>query len=370
MAVVAADLPGLDASSITRLLRGDVRTVAVGDEGMTSLGRIGITEVVGAEAVDDLVEVVRRAASRELVEDPVAGPDAVTYDAADDEPGRTVVVWGPTGAPGRTTVAIGLAAELARRHGTAGGARVVLADLDPYGGAVAQTLGVLDEVSGLLAAARLGNAGELDARRFAACRRVVAGMEVLTGLPRADRWVEVREAITTDLLGLAAARGDVVVDTGFCLEDDDGWGRGAGRNRMTLEALQAADDVVVVGSADPVGLSRLARALVELGDVVPGVAPWVVVNRMRDRLGWSEHDITGMVEGFTRPLGVAFLPDDQAACDRAAVGGKTLVEVGESALGQAMCALAERVVPAPARPLAGRRAGGRRQLLKRSQRPA
>ena len=34
---------------------------------------------------------------------------------------------------------------------------------------------------------------------------------------------------------------------------------GPGRNQMTLGALEVADEVVVVGSADPVGLSRLAR---------------------------------------------------------------------------------------------------------------
>ena len=52
------------------------------------------------------------------------------------EPGRVVVVWGPQGAPGRTTVAAGLAGVLAAR-----GAETVLVDADPYGGAVAQHLG-------------------------------------------------------------------------------------------------------------------------------------------------------------------------------------------------------------------------------------
>ncbi len=86
-------------------------------------------------------------------EPPVPHPD-------DGSLGRVVAVHGPTGAPGRTTVAIGLAAEHAHR-----GHRSVLVDADPHGGAVAQHLGVLDEVSGLLASARLVNSGALDARR-------------------------------------------------------------------------------------------------------------------------------------------------------------------------------------------------------------
>src|SRR6185436_2605907 len=77
VAVVSSELPGLDGAAVTHLLRHDVRTLAV------------------------------------------------------------VAVWGPAGAPGRTTVAVSLAAELSRRR-----RRVVLADVDPWGGSVAQHLGV------------------------------------------------------------------------------------------------------------------------------------------------------------------------------------------------------------------------------------
>ena len=58
------------------------------------------------------------------------------------------MVWGPTGAPGRTTLAIGLAAELA-----GSGLPTVLVDADTYGASVAQCLGLLDESSGLATAA-------------------------------------------------------------------------------------------------------------------------------------------------------------------------------------------------------------------------
>ncbi|MEP6815571.1 MAG: hypothetical protein ABI873_08490, partial [Marmoricola sp.] len=219
---------------------------------------------------------------------------------------------------------------------------------DPYNGSVAQHLGVLDEVSGLLAAARLVNAGELDERRFAGTRRVASGrLELLTGLPRADRWVEVRDGVATEILLLASRHADVVVDTGFSLEDaETDFGRpGAGRNRMTLESLHAADEVLVVGSADPVGLARLARGLVELGETRPGATVRVVVNRMRDSLGWKERDISGMVEGFARPLGIHFLPDDRGACDRALVAGRALTESGDSPLRRALSGLVDAVLP-------------------------
>ena len=37
-----------------------------------------------------------------------------------------------------------------------------------------------------------------------------------------------------------------------------------GRNQLTLGAVDVADEVLVVGTPDPVGLSRLARGLVDL----------------------------------------------------------------------------------------------------------
>ena len=72
-----------------------------------------------------------------------------------------MAVWGPTGAPGRTTVAVGLADEAARL-----GISTLLVDADVYGGVVAQVLGLLDESPGLAGAARLaGRPGRARQRR-------------------------------------------------------------------------------------------------------------------------------------------------------------------------------------------------------------
>ena len=259
---------------------------------------------------------------------------------------------GPAGAPGRTTLAIGLAAEHAHR-----GEPAVLVDADPYGGAVAQHLGVLDEVSGLLAAARLVNAGTLDAAAFGRCRRVVADrFEVLTGLPRPDRWVEARPGVLDAVLERAREVGDVVVDTGFSLEDDADLGRNISRNQLTLDAVAAADHVLVVGSAEPTGLARLARTLVDLRDTTH-VPVTVVVNRMRDSLGWSRRDIVGMVEGYIRPAGVHFLPEDRPTTDKALVAGKAMTELGESPLRKAVAEVHQALFvghPLRSRPSAGR----------------
>ncbi len=341
VAVVSGDLAGLDADAVTRLLRAEVGTVAVGGTSERLL-QIGVSAVV---PVDDLAALGRtvRAVGVPAVED-VAPPEPAP--ARDGRTGRVVAVHGPAGAPGRTTVAIALAAERARDAG-----RCMLVDADPYGGAVAQHLGVLDEVSGLLAAARMVNAGALDSSALARSRRHVGeGLEVLTGLPRPDRWVEVRSGVLEEVLAASVGTGDVVVDTGFSLEDDADLDRGPGRNQLTLDAVAAADEVVVVGSAEPTGLARLARTLVDLRDVSDAPVR-VVVNRMRDSLGWSRRDITAMVEGYVRPLAVHYLPEDRATTDRALVSGRSVVELGDSGLRRAFTEIHQALFAPQAAPI-------------------
>jgi CheY-like chemotaxis protein len=70
------------------------------------------------------------------------------------------------------------------------------------------------------------------------------------------------------VLERAAEVGDVVVDTGFSLEHDAEFGRPLSRNQLTLDAVATADVVVVVGSAEPTGLARLARTPEQLIDHV------------------------------------------------------------------------------------------------------
>lgn len=366
VAVVSPTLPGLDADSVGTLRRCGLGVVLVGapddlqDDEVERMRRLGIEHLLSSTALARLADTVIAAAADAA---PLSEPD-LDDDAGPTEPtdrGRVLAVWGPAGAPGRTTVAVGLATELARS-----GREAFLLDVDPYGGTVAQHLGVLDEVSGLLAAARSANSGLLDADRLAGFARQVGDrLRVLTGLPRPDRWPEVRPAAFADLLEQASLVAEhVVLDLGFSLEADpvDPFGGSAPqRNEMTLTGVQRADEVVVVGAADPVGLARLARGLVELRDVVPGVRPRVVVNRTRSSLGWSDREIRGMVEGFVTPLDVHFLPDDRAAADRALMAGQSLAESGDSPLREAVGALAHGVLGGSGRPAARRRRLGRRQ---------
>jgi MinD-like ATPase involved in chromosome partitioning or flagellar assembly len=349
VAVVAPGLAGLDADSVDHLRRTGLGLVLVAapaelrDGEPERLRRLGVEHVLTTEQLAGRADAVASAGADAAPVEVPAGPTDPGPVGDPRAPGRTVAVWGPAGAPGRTTLAVGLAAELAHA-----GHDVLLLDVDPYGGAVAQHLGVLDESSGLLDAERLaGLARQVDER-----------LRVLTGLPRADRWAEVRPAAFAELLEQASRLVPyVVLDTGFSLETDPGdpfGGTAPQRNEMTLAAVRRADGVLVVGAADPVGLARLARGLVELRDLLPGVRPRVVVNRTRPTLGWGDREIRGMVEGFVTPFDVHFVPDDRTAADRALMAGRSLVTDGGSPLRTAVAEVARGLLGEPAGPAARR----------------
>ena len=367
VSLVAYGLPGLDADSVDHLRRSGLSVVVVAEPaeldhgGSVRVRRLGIEHIVESGSIELLNSAVLLAGADSQ---PVAPPVEAKRDLASAEraePGRILAVWGPTGAPGRTTVAVCVAAELANR-----GVQTLLVDADGFGGAVAQHLGVLDEMSGLLAAARLANTGQLDGDRLATLARAVnPTLRVLTGLPRADRWAEVRDSGFNQLLELARAIADyVVLDTAFSLETDANASIGSSaphRNAMTLASLEQADEVIVVGSADPVGLARLARGLVEFKETVPGGTVRIVINRARPSLGWGEKEVRAMIEGFVTPASVHFLPDDRGATDRALVSGKTLVELGDSSLRRSVSGLVDAVTGQSAS------TGSRRWLRRRTE---
>lgn len=334
--VVSADLRRLDREAVGRLAAAGVATVGVvpadDEESERRLRQLGIDHVVTAAAdAAEVARTVHAAVARLAGAAPVAGWDADPVGVvATAAPGRLVAVWGPTGAPGRTTLAVNLAAETA-----ALGQATLLADVDTYGGAVAQVLGLLDEAPGLAGAARAANQGQLDLPALARHARQLDGsrLRVLTGITRTDRWPEIRPGSLEVVWNLARGLAETTVaDCGFSLEQDEELSFDTSaprRNGATLTTLEQADVVIAVGGGDPVGLQRLVRGLGELAERLPDADVRVVVNRVRESVlgpdpGGQVRDALRRYAGVHQ---VSVVPDDQAGVDAALAAGRTLAEV-------------------------------------------
>lgn len=380
VAVVSADLHGLDREAVGRLHQAGVRVVALPDGGASveRLRAMGADSVLERLDEDALLDAVRDTAPlRDVVsesdDDPLDAPDAAEPAwpetvAGGQTPGTVVAVWGPAGAPGRTTTAVELAAAFAGLGGRAGRRRrrrdidaapvpgpgtALLVDADTYGSALAARLGLLDDAPGLAAVARAAGQGTLDLRTLARHSPVVGpGLRVLTGITRAARWPELPASALEVVLERARELADfTVVDCGSVIEADELLmydTHAPQRNGATLAALQAADVVVVVGAADPIGVQRLVRGLEDLREApVPVSAQTVVVaNRVRasavgPKPGTAVRDALARYAGIDD---VHVLPDDGPALDAAVLAGRTLAEHAPSSAARlAFAELADRV---------------------------
>jgi MinD-like ATPase involved in chromosome partitioning or flagellar assembly len=268
--------------------------------------------------------------------------------------GTVIAVWGPAGAPGRTTLAINIAAELA-----AAGRTVALADVDTYSGSIAPTLGLLDEAPGFAAACRLAGADSLNrteleriGQRYGAGR---SGFWVLTGIGRPSRWPELSaQRITTTLEQCRSWVDFTVVDTGFSLEHDEEISSdlfAPRRNAASITALREADRVVAVGAADPVGLSRFLRAHVDLIETVAEGRVIVVMNKLRaSAIGLNPiGQVTQTLSRFGGIESAAMIPYDAQALDAAMLSGRTLADAAprSSARVAIRDLVTTRLLPAP-----------------------
>lgn len=378
-ALLSAELRRLDRDALSRLAAARVAVVGLyspGDESAeTRLRQLGVVHVLPADAApadisaavaDALQEqdpsgaAATAAWSRPLEALPAVDDPEVPVPPAGPGTGRLVAVWGPTGAPGRTTVAVGLAGELALQ-----GVGALLADADVYGGVVAQVLGLLDEAPGLAAAVRMANNGALDVAALAkAAPQAAPNLRVLTGMSRADRWPELRPAALEQVWELARSLAAVtVVDCAFCLEQDEELSFDTSaprRNGATLSTLAQADVVLAVGTGDPVGMQRLVRGISQLREAVPGVLPRVVVNRVRrSAVGPDpQAQLREALDRYASVRDVTFVPEDREGLDAAVLQARPLAEVSpDSPAREAIAALAAG--------LAGRSVPRRRRRLLR-----
>ena len=311
----------LTAELIAACDRAGVRIIPLGDGDSRLLGRYGLTAALPADAAGWQVAAALHADS-----------PAAAQRVASEPARRVIAVWGPQGAPGRSTVAIQLAVELART-----GRRTALVDADTVAPALALLLGLSDDAPGIAAACRRAELGGLDSAeldRLATTLETSAGaVEVLAGVNRPSRWPELSAPrLRTALQVCRQWAQETVVDIAAALDADDETTfdlTGPRRHAATTATLREADLVVAVAAADPLGISRFLRDHAELRDLIGPSPVAVVVNQVRQGpLGIDARgQIRRTLERFAGITDVTFLPYDQRAADAALLHARPMADV-------------------------------------------
>ena len=281
-------------------------------------------------------------------DDAGAGRDEIGAEELDTaaSPNRLIAVWGPHGAPGRSTLAVQLAALLA-----APDRGVALVDADTHAPALALMLGLTDDGPGIAAACRRAELGLLDGAELSRLSSPVESsggiVDVLVGINRPTRWPELSATRLQAALDACRTWSAVtVVDVAASLEADEEIISdldGPRRNAATLTALRSADRIVAVAAADPLGIARFVRGYAELRAEIGDVPVTVAVNKVRPGpLGIDARgQIRRALDRFSGIRDVHFLPFDQRALDAAALHARPVPDVsGRSAFTAAARALA------------------------------
>ena len=297
-----------------------VIALAVDDAGRRHAAALGLFESMDAASPWPDIEAVMAGARREP-----------TAPSRRSERGSVIAVWGPSGSPGRTTIAISIAAELA-----ALGHCVALADVDTHGASIAPALGMLDEAPGFAAACRLAGNDSLThqeleriAQRY---ESPLGGFWVLTGIGRPSRWPELSgERVASVIKNCRTWVDYTILDTSSSLENDEEISSdlfAPRRNAAAVTAVHEADAIVAVGSADPVGLSRFLRAHIDMIETASTADVTVVMNRIRaSAIGMNPHgQVTQTLSRFGGIESPVLVPHDQPGLDGAVLSGRTLAD--------------------------------------------
>jgi MinD-like ATPase involved in chromosome partitioning or flagellar assembly len=250
--------------------------------------------------------------------------------------GTMLAVAGGTDSPGRTEVAIALAAAIA-----AGGEPAVLVDVDEHNPSVARRLGyqvapnILDVLTGVETGA------ELAVAQRAAFAQGEVDFDVICGLATIDDWPQLRD-LGRLLTAVTLRWGHTVIDTGPSCQPDH-IPPGGARNAATRAVLSAADQIVAVCTPTPLGVLRLLDWATAAAELIGERPTTIAVNRApsskfhQDQL--REQLVTNLPGGFAGDI--CFLRDDRRVRDAAWDG--TVVPRGRYA--EEVNVLAGRLAP-------------------------
>jgi MinD-like ATPase involved in chromosome partitioning or flagellar assembly len=201
-------------------------------------------------------------------------------------PINVIACWSGAGSPGRSTIAINLATELALQ-----GEKILLVDLDTLAPALALSLGLVETPAGLSALLRLAEQGRLSYQEFQRLTVTISlgrhELVLLPGLANPNRWAEVTperlEKLFQAIVGfvdhvvldlpIATGNQNLLVHPSAMLDSV--------RDALLRDVLVKSRKLVLVSGSDPVAAKRFIEAHEYLVEAGSSIEPIVVVNRFR-----------------------------------------------------------------------------------------
>ena len=237
-----------------------------------------------------------------------------------EEAAKLISVWSPSGSPGKSTIALSVAAELAES-----GKRVFLLDADTWAPSLDLHLGLAEHPAGLAAACRLVAQDRFDVEqleRLSTSLAMGAGnLTVMTGLSSESRWPEVSSEKLDDLVMVASRHFDfVVLDVASPIAPGlVALTSSVERNAISRWAVTYSDKLIAVCGADPISVARFLNAATQVSELQPRGELLTLVNRLRTSvLGASaKQQIAETLSRMGQITVNGFIPDDPAAADAA-----------------------------------------------------
>ena len=325
LAVIDGADPDLTAEAVATLRETGMEVVALAPHAeRRRLSALGVASVAAPGSPEQVVNsLIAATRTRRAQPATASSPPPPPPSSA----GSLLAVWGTSGAPGRTTLAAGIATMLAKH------APAILIDADTSNPTLAHLLGLPVHASGLSVLARAASRGALTPEDLAgACVRRSEGLRIVTGLVTPHRWREVSRTSIEAIIAAArlSARYSVVDLAATSLEKAS---RGANRDDVALGVLARADRLVVVARGDIVGVNRLsflARWWEEHGRDIPVD---VIVNRVTsDAIGPRPVAALQAAIGAFMPGHIFHTVSEDGGVGRASLRAKALGEKGTGCL--------------------------------------
>lgn len=242
--------------------------------------------------------------------------------------GSVIAVWGPVGAPGRTSIAITVAGLLAES-----GAPVVLIDADTSAASVSVALNLQHPGSGLLAATRMARVDTVEAGPLRSVMTEYVGrrtrFQVLTGLLAPERFADIDLLALSRVLEVLKAGGSlVVVDLAGALDHFPHEVIGGPiRNGVQRAVIDNADHIIALSISTPIHTARFLRSWPLLSALAGSTPIHVVFNKVLKSQAPAVSEATYALWTHAGIENISTIPRDSVSLARAEIDGVTAVDL-------------------------------------------